>query len=136
MSDRAEVLITVIPYKFLHNVSHFLKISNFYDHRKFSKFALLVQIWAQFTPWRSPKSKIVNSKIKKFIDRAIQISKNKGSIFPQFLMKIAITFCGIWWFFGQKGAQNSKIKRSKTKLAPHFRKPVNVFQLILKESRS
>ena len=93
--------------------------------RTFSKSAFLVPFWAQFTPWRSPKSKRANTLRKNFIHRAIQISKNPCPIWSKFWTKNTITFCGFWCIFWKKWAQKSKTKRSEVRLASLFRKPLN-----------
>ena len=99
MSDWAEIwtIVLISIYVIYHA---FWKTLIFCDHRTYSKFAVFSTTWAQFIPWRSPKSTKVKFSTKKFIHQAIQILKNQSPIWSQFW----ITFCSIWCFFVQKWA--------------------------------
>ena len=60
MSDWAEIWTIVSSHKYLRYISCFLKNSNFLRPQDELKVSVFSATWAQFIPWRSPKSTKVN----------------------------------------------------------------------------
>ena len=101
-----DIIISVIIYK------AFLKSSNFYESRTFSKFVFLVQLWVQFTPWRSPKLKRVN-----ILGKKLSMGLSNYPLPPSglnFEWKIQLLFAVFGAFLGKNGpkSQRSRCPRS------------------------
>ena len=79
-----------------------LKNSNFYRNGRYPEFALLVQLWPLFSPWR----RWLNFKNKIILEEKIhplgypKIVKSRRISSP-LQMKNRITFCTFWAFFGK-----------------------------------
>ena len=73
---------------------------NFCDHKRYPNFALLAQLWPQFTPWRWSKSTKVNIFEKNLIHRAIQIPSIFNEKCNYFLLYLD--------FFGYKLVQDQR----------------------------
>ena len=82
----------------------FLKNFNFYDRRTYSKFAFLVQLWVQCTPWRSEKSKKVNIFKEKIWPlgypnmQTARPAPAKGNPFFCMFVSSAVTWLHHWWW--------------------------------------
>ena len=97
-------------------MEHFLKNSDFWNRKTYSKFAFLVQLWAQFTPRRSAKSKKVSFYQENIYpsDTLSEYAKIKALSGLDFEWKIQLLFAVFGVFSGKKGpkTQRSRGQRS------------------------
>ena len=94
------------------------------------KFAFLAQLWPQFIPWRSAKSKKVNTfdKINTFDEKIYPSGYPNMQKLRLYLVSILNEKYNyfLWYFALFRAKLGLKIKRSKVRLAPLFRKPLHV----------
>ena len=76
-----------------------------YRDKTYKKFAFLVEVWLQFTPWSRLKSKKLIFRRKKVINWAIQITQNQGKALYHlnFQWKIQLLFEVLGCFSGING---------------------------------
>ena len=114
------------PPKYLTARQRFLKNSNSYDRRTYSKFALLVQLWAQFTPWKSVKSKKVNifDKINTFDEKIYPSGYPNMQRLRLYLVSILNEKCSYFLryfvFFGAKMGPKPKDQEVRGQISTTF----------------
>ena len=83
----------------------FLKNSIFHRNTTFPKFVLFLvfaEFWPDFSPWRRPKLKKLNTEGQNYAIGLYEYCKIKALSRPKFSGKIRLLFVLFWLFFGKK----------------------------------